>query len=115
MSVFLYKNCISYIGREFISNEGYKCEIIEDTEPNSGKIPSNRKYKVQFENGYIKILSYATLSDGNFSSVPKEFSTRYVKCDNFYNCICSLCNYKSYLTIDEMVEHLKKRHNLYNN
>ena len=105
---------MNYIGREFISSDGYKCKIIEDMEVNSNKSPSYRKYRVEFEDGTQGIFSYITLRAGSFNAVPIEFITNNIKINNLYNCTCSLCNYKSYLTVDEMVEHLKRRHNLYN-
>ena len=56
-----------YIGREFISKDGYKCTIIRQL--TFDKRASQCRYKVEFEDGTVLEFSYKTLRQGDFNKI----------------------------------------------
>lgn len=101
------------IRKEFTGNDGCKCRIIKQL--TNDKKPSLSNYLVRFDNGYEKEFSYVTLKSGSFTSRPSEFITGNIRVDEkYYMCKCKLCGYKDILTTNEMVEHLRIVHKLYN-
>ena len=107
---FHYRTYTDHIGEEFISGNGVRCKIVKRLE--TDKAPSRCRYRAEYENGLVDDLMYATLKAGKFFCVSHKFRYSSFLIDKkFFNCRCKLCNNRFIYSVDDMLNHLEKKHN----